>query len=68
MRYNITSRGVGAGSAVPLRVYLAWTVFENSANIQVGIVALLAIAPNNGRAEIGHVWFTPAVHKTKVNS
>ncbi|MCC5664081.1 GNAT family N-acetyltransferase [Nostoc sp. CHAB 5784] len=47
---------------------LTWTVFENSTNIQVGIVALLAIAPNNGRAEIGHVWFTPAVHKTKVNT
>ncbi|MEH1838099.1 MAG: GNAT family protein [Nostoc sp.] len=47
---------------------LAWTVFENSENIQVGIVALLAIASNHGRAEIGHVWFTPAAHKTKVNT
>lgn len=47
---------------------LAWTVFENSTNTQVGIVALLAIVPNHGRAEIGHVWFTPAVHKTKVNT
>ncbi|MEH2068248.1 MAG: GNAT family protein [Nostoc sp.] len=47
---------------------LTWTVFENSANTQVGIVALLAIAPNHGRAEIGHVWFTPAVHKSKVNT
>ncbi|MEH2421128.1 MAG: hypothetical protein V7K48_09425 [Nostoc sp.] len=24
-------------------------------------MALVAIAPNHGRAEIGHVWFTPAV-------
>ncbi|MBD2680090.1 MULTISPECIES: GNAT family N-acetyltransferase [Nostoc] len=47
---------------------LTWTVFENSANTPVGIVALLAIAHNHGRAEIGHVWFTPAVHKTKVNT
>lgn len=47
---------------------LSWTVFENSANTQVGIVALLAIVPNHGRAEIGHVWFTPAVHKSKVNT
>ncbi|WP_138497061.1 GNAT family N-acetyltransferase [Nostoc sp. PA-18-2419] len=47
---------------------LTWTVFENSAKTQVGIVALLAIAPNHGRAEIGHVWFTPAVHKSKVNT
>ncbi|MEH2178643.1 GNAT family N-acetyltransferase [Nostoc sp.] len=47
---------------------LTWTVFENSANTQVGIVALLAIVPNHGRAEIGHVWFTPAVHKSKINT
>ncbi|MBE9052255.1 GNAT family N-acetyltransferase [Nostocales cyanobacterium LEGE 11386] len=47
---------------------LTWTVFQNSTNTQVGIVALLAIAPNHGRAEIGHVWFTPAVHKSKVNT
>ena len=47
---------------------LTWTVFENSANTQVGIVALLAIVPDHGRAEIGHVWFTPAVHKSKVNT
>ncbi|MDZ8238229.1 MAG: GNAT family protein [Nostoc sp. ChiQUE01a] len=47
---------------------LTWTVFENSANTPVGIVALLAIAHNHGRAEIGHVWFTPAVHKSKVNT
>jgi RimJ/RimL family protein N-acetyltransferase len=47
---------------------LAWTVFENSSNTQVGIVTLLAIVPNHGRAEIGHVWFTTAVHKSKVNT
>ncbi|MEA5506486.1 GNAT family protein [Halotia wernerae UHCC 0503] len=47
---------------------LTWTVFENSSNFQVGIVALLAIAPDHGRAEIGHVWFTSAVHKGKVNT
>ena len=47
---------------------LTWTVFENLSNSQVGIVALLAIVPNHGRAEIGHVWFSPAVHKSKVNT
>ncbi|RCJ19593.1 hypothetical protein A6770_05475 [Nostoc minutum NIES-26] len=47
---------------------LTWTVFENSKNTQVGIVGLLAIAPTHGRAEIGHVWFTPEVHKSKVNT
>lgn len=47
---------------------LTWTVFENSSNTQVGIVALLALTPAHGRAEIGHVWFSPAVHKSKVNT
>ncbi|MHC5595358.1 MAG: GNAT family N-acetyltransferase [Nostoc sp.] len=47
---------------------LTWTVFDNLTNTQVGSVALLAIAPNHGRAEIGHVWFTPAVHKSKINT
>lgn len=46
---------------------LTWTVFENSSDSQLGIVALLAIVPNHGRAEIGYVWFSPAVHKSKVN-
>lgn len=53
-----------AGKSDPL----TWTVFENSANMPVGIVALLAITPSHGRAEIGHVWFTPTVHKSKVNT
>ena len=52
------------GKAEPL----TWTVFENTANTQVGMVALFAIVPTHGRAEIGNVWFTPAVHKTKVNT
>ena len=47
---------------------LTWTVFENSSNSQVGIVALLAIVPDCGRAEIGHVWFSAAVHRSKVNT
>ena len=47
---------------------LTWTVFENSANTQVGVVALQAIVPDHGRAEIAHVWFTPTVHKSKVNT
>jgi RimJ/RimL family protein N-acetyltransferase len=47
---------------------LTWTVFENSTNTQVGMVALFAIVPAHGRAEIGDVWFTPRVHKTKVNT
>lgn len=47
---------------------LTWTVFENATNTQVGMVALFAIAPLHGRAEIGDVWLTPGVHKTKINT
>jgi RimJ/RimL family protein N-acetyltransferase len=47
---------------------LTWTVFESATNLQVGMVSLIAIVPNHARAEIGHVWFTPTVHKTKVNT
>ncbi|WP_346294129.1 GNAT family protein [Sphaerothrix gracilis] len=47
---------------------LVWTVFENLSNTQVGIVGLLTIVPDHGRAEIGHVWFSPTVHKSKVNT
>ena len=36
---------------------LVWTVFENLSNTQVGIVGLLAIVPDHGRAEIGHVYW-----------
>ncbi|MDX2216901.1 MAG: GNAT family protein [Oculatellaceae cyanobacterium bins.114] len=47
---------------------LVWTVFDNSSQSPVGMVGLLAIAPSHGRAEIGHVWFSPTVHKSKVNT
>jgi RimJ/RimL family protein N-acetyltransferase len=47
---------------------LPWTVFENSTNTQVGMMALIAITPVHGRVEIGYVWLTPSVHKTKVNT
>ncbi len=47
---------------------LTWTVFENTGNTQLGMVAILNIVSNHGRAEIGHVWFTATVHKSKVNT
>lgn len=47
---------------------LLWTVFERGSQSQVGTVGLLNIVPAHGRAEIGHVWFSPRVHKTGVNT
>jgi RimJ/RimL family protein N-acetyltransferase len=47
---------------------LPWVVFDNQTERQIGVVALWNIVADHGRAEIGHVWFTPAVHKTKANT
>lgn len=47
---------------------IAWTVVQTETAAPVGVVALQAIVPEHGRAEIGHVWFSPSVHKSKVNT
>jgi RimJ/RimL family protein N-acetyltransferase len=53
-----------AGKSDPM----ALTVFDASTRQPVGSVALMSINAAHGRAEIGHVWFSPEVHKTKVNT
>lgn len=52
---------------VEKRDNLGWVVFDKE-GFQIGMVAFLAIASAHGRAEIGHVWFTPSQHKTKTNT
>jgi len=47
---------------------LIWIVVDPISQMAVGSVGLLAIVPDHGRAEIGHVWFTPAVQRTKINT
>jgi RimJ/RimL family protein N-acetyltransferase len=47
---------------------LPWAVFDAVTEAQVGVITLLNIVPEHGRAEIGHVWLTPSVHKTNVNT
>jgi RimJ/RimL family protein N-acetyltransferase len=47
---------------------LFFTVFENSSNKQVGLVSFLAIVPEMRRLELGHIWYTPAAQRTKVNT
>jgi len=47
---------------------LVWTVFSNQGDRQIGTTSFLAVVPAHGRAEIGHVWFTPEVHRTKANT
>lgn len=47
---------------------LPYTVFEHVTETQVGVVALRALVPEYGCVEIGDVWFTPTVQRSKVNT
>ena len=47
---------------------LAWPAHCNARKTQVGITTLMAIVPDHGRAEIGHVWFCTEVHRTRINT
>lgn len=47
---------------------LLWTIFSGETQQPVGTNAFLAIVPEHGRAEIGHVWITPSVHRSKINT
>jgi len=45
-----------------------FSVLDRSRQQRVGMVALLNIVPAHGRVEIGSVWYSPLVRKTKVNT
>jgi RimJ/RimL family protein N-acetyltransferase len=45
---------------------LAFVVWHNAR--AVGMLAIMAIVPAHGRAEIGHVWMSPDVHRSGVNT
>ena len=47
---------------------LVWTAFLNDGDRLIGTTSFLNIVSAHGRAEIGHVWFTPSVHRTKANT
>ena len=47
---------------------LFFTVFEQKMRRAVGNLALMTLAPECGRAEIGHVWYSPSVQRSKVNT
>lgn len=47
---------------------LYFSVFDKSRNIHVGMVSLLNIVPAQGRVEIGNIWYSPLVQKTKINT
>ena len=35
---------------------------------KIGMIALMNIVPEHGRAELGNIWYSPLVQKTKVNT
>lgn len=47
---------------------LVWTIVSAENSFPLGTTALLAIVPEHGRAEVGHVWLTPDVHRSKANT
>jgi RimJ/RimL family protein N-acetyltransferase len=47
---------------------VVWTIFSLEWNRPVGTTALLSIVPLHGRAEVGHVWLSPELHRSKCNT
>ena len=45
-----------------------FSVLDRSCQQRVCMVGLLNIVPAHGRVEIGSIWFSPSVQKTKVNT
>ncbi|HTL59452.1 MAG TPA: GNAT family protein [Candidatus Limnocylindrales bacterium] len=35
---------------------------------KVGMISIMSIVPEMGRAELGHIWYAPEVQRTKVNT
>ena len=47
---------------------LFFAVHSHELNRTIGALAIINIMPENGCAEIGHVWYSPLVQRTKVNT
>ena len=47
---------------------LFFTVNSLGARRPVGMVSILSIVPEHGRAELGHIWYSPAAQRTKINT
>jgi RimJ/RimL family protein N-acetyltransferase len=56
------------GSMVGKDDPLFFTVHQGAGHHPVGMVSILNIAPDMGRAELGHIWYAPQVQRTKVNT
>jgi RimJ/RimL family protein N-acetyltransferase len=47
---------------------LYFSVLDKARQQRVGMAALLNIVPAHGRVEIGSIWYSPLVQKTRVNT
>jgi RimJ/RimL family protein N-acetyltransferase len=45
-----------------------YTVSSTELKRKIGMIALMNIVPEHGRAELGNIWYSPLVQKTKVNT
>jgi RimJ/RimL family protein N-acetyltransferase len=47
---------------------LFYTVYSHALGKKAGMVSILNIVPDAGRAELGHIWYSPLAQKTMVNT
>jgi RimJ/RimL family protein N-acetyltransferase len=47
---------------------LFYTVFSRALGRKVGMLSILNIVPEMGRAELGHIWYSPLAQKSMVNT
>jgi RimJ/RimL family protein N-acetyltransferase len=45
-----------------------YTVYSHALRRKVGMVSILNIAADAGRAELGHIWYSPLAQKSNVNT
>jgi RimJ/RimL family protein N-acetyltransferase len=47
---------------------LFYTVYSRALERKVGMASIMSIVPAAGRAEVGHIWYSPVAQKTRVNT
>lgn len=45
-----------------------FTVTRLADDRKVGMISIMSIVPEMGRAELGHIWYAPEVQRTNVNT
>jgi len=56
------------GTLEPMADPIFFTVTHLGDGAKVGMVSIMSIVPEMGRAELGHIWYVPEVQRTKVNT